>query len=112
MVETLHGAWVYAGLSVAGVVLCIWIDALRHLLVSWYAYFAWYRTADQADRAINFSAYAGRIVRLSDVLDRPVENAPERVRFRYRRNMARFLAEGAVSAAVLLVFFAVATAFA
>jgi hypothetical protein len=112
MVVILHGGWVYAGFSVAGVVLCIWIDALRHLLVSWRAYFAWYRTLDRADRAVSFSAYSRRLVRLSDILDRPVESAPEKVRSRYRTNMAWFLAEGAGSAAVFPVFFSVTSAFA
>ena len=112
MVQTLHGAWVYVGFSVAGVILCIWIDALRHLIVSWHAYFAWNRTIDRADQAISSSAYSGRFVRLSDILDRPVEDAPAKIRFRYRTNMAWFLAEMAVSGAVFVALFAVTSAFA
>ena len=112
MVQTLHGPWVYVGFSAGGLILCIWVDALRHLTVSWVAYFGWYRTLSRADRVFSVPGLSGGVVRLSDILDRPVADAPENVKSRYRANMAWFLAEIAASAVVFVGLFAVTGTFA
>ena len=111
MISILHGAWIPAGFAVAGVFLCLFIDAFRHFIVFWYVYFSWYVKLDRADRVIDFSGYPRRLMRLTDILDPPrMAGAPAALRTRYRTNVVWFLAEWAAAMAVVLVFLAVTSA--
>ena len=113
MIIILHGAWVPAAFAVAGVFLCLFVDAFRHLILFSRAYFSWYVKLDRADRVIDFSEYARRFIRVTDILDPPrMAGAPAALRTRYRSNVAWFLAEWAAAMVVVLVFIAVTNAFA
>jgi hypothetical protein len=83
----------------------LWLDALRHLLQSYWSYFGWYRSLTDADKPRLRLSGRPRFVGLRDIVDVPVADAPDDVAARYRRHMLFFLAEtvGGMGLGTLLV---------
>jgi hypothetical protein len=77
------------------ILLLLFIDAARHVFLGWRAYFRWQMSLDRSDRApARFNYGPGRL-RLREIVDVPVEDAPVETRERYRHNARWFLGEAA-----------------
>lgn len=73
----------------------LFLDAMRHLVFAWKAYFGWQMSLDRVDRASPRVGVA-TFLRLRDMTETPVEEAPGGVRASYRHNMRWFLAEAGI----------------